>query len=77
MHTVICEVCNVNAGVLSIVPPENLEISESMRVMICHNPVLEEERKLKRQALLGVTEKSLEKIGEEVKRRKKKPVGVY
>jgi len=41
--------------------------------MICHNPVLEEERKRKREALLAATEKSLEKISKEVTRRKKKP----
>jgi hypothetical protein len=42
------------------------------RLMICYNPVLEEERKRKREALPAATEKSLEKIGKEVTRRKKK-----
>jgi len=44
------------------------------RLMICHNPLLEQERKRKRQALLEATEKSLEKISKEVARRKKKPL---
>jgi hypothetical protein len=44
------------------------------RLMVCHNPVLEEQRRRKRQALLQATEKSLEKITKEVARRKKKPL---
>jgi transposase len=44
------------------------------RLMVCHNPLLEEERKRKRKALLEATEKSLAKIGQEVARRKKKPL---
>src|SRR5580658_6459697 len=43
------------------------------RLMVCHNPVLEERRQRKREQLLQVTEKSLEKISREVARRKKKP----
>ena len=43
------------------------------RLMVCHNPVLEEQRRRKREALLQATEKSLEKISKEVARRKKKP----
>jgi transposase len=43
------------------------------RLMVCHNPVLGEQRRRKRQALLEATEKSLGKIGKEVARRKKKP----
>ena len=43
------------------------------RLMVCHNPVLEEQRRRKREALLQATEKSLEKIRKEVARRKKKP----
>jgi transposase len=42
------------------------------RLMVCHNPVLEEQRRRKRKALLEATEKSLEKISKEVARRKKK-----
>jgi transposase len=42
------------------------------RLMVCHNPLLEEERARKRQALLEATEKSLTKIAKEVARRKKK-----
>jgi len=42
------------------------------RLMVCHNPVLEEQRRRKREALLEATEKSLEKIRKEVTRRKKK-----
>jgi transposase len=44
------------------------------RLMVCHNPILEEQRRRKRQALLEATEKSLEKIAKEVGRRKKKPL---
>lgn len=44
------------------------------RLVVCHNPLLEEERKRKREALLEATEKSLAKIGKEVARRKKKPL---
>src|SRR6516165_5358146 len=40
--------------------------------MVCHNPVLEEQRRRKRQALLEATEKSLQKISKDVARRKKK-----
>jgi hypothetical protein len=44
------------------------------RLMVCHNALLGEERRRKRQALREATEKSLEKIGKEVaRRRKKKP----
>ena len=42
------------------------------RLVVCHNPLLEEERARKRQALLEATEKSLTKIAKEVARRKKK-----
>jgi transposase len=42
------------------------------RLMVCHNPLLEEERARKRQALLDATEKSLTKIAKDVARRKKK-----
>lgn len=44
------------------------------RLMVCHNPLLEEERKRKREALLEATEKSLARIAKEVARRKKKPL---
>ena len=43
------------------------------RLVVCHNPLLEEERARKREALLEATEKSLTKIAKEVGRRKKKP----
>jgi len=42
------------------------------RLVICHNPLLEEERARKRQSLLEATEKSLKKIAKDVARRKKK-----
>jgi transposase len=42
------------------------------RLVVCHNPLLEEERARKRQALLEATEKSLTKIVQDVARRKKK-----
>ena len=44
------------------------------RLMVCHNPVLEEQRQRKREQLLHATEKRLEKIGKEVARRKNKPL---
>ncbi|MGH9430844.1 MAG: IS1634 family transposase [Terriglobia bacterium] len=44
------------------------------RLVVCHNPLLEEERARKREALLEATEKSLAKIAKEVARRKKKPL---
>jgi transposase len=44
------------------------------RLMVCHNPLLEEERGRKRQALLQVTAKGLTKIAKEVARRKNKPL---
>jgi len=64
---------------LSLLDQKNLaEISApdypGERLMVCHNPFLEEERKRKRQALLEATEKSLQKISKEVARRKKKPL---
>jgi len=42
------------------------------RLMACHNPLLEEERARKRQALLAATEKKLTGIAQDVARRKKK-----
>jgi transposase/ribosomal protein L35 len=44
------------------------------RLVVCHNPLLEEERARKRRALLEATEKSLTKIAKEVARRKKTPL---
>ena len=44
------------------------------RLMVCHNPMLEEKRQRKREKLLQATEKSLVKISKEVARRKKKPL---
>jgi transposase len=44
------------------------------RLMVCHNPMLEEKRQRKREKLLQATEKNLEKISKEVARRKKKPL---
>ena len=40
------------------------------RLVVCHNPLLEEERARKRQALLEAAEKSLTKIAKDVTRRK-------
>ncbi len=64
---------------LSLLDQKNLaEITSTdypgERLMVCHNPLLEEERKRKREALLEAIEKSLAKIGKEVARRKKKPL---
>jgi transposase len=47
----------------------------SERLVACFNPLLAEERKRKRQALLEATEKELERISKEVARRSKKPLG--
>ncbi len=44
------------------------------RLMVCHNPLLEEERGRKRRELLEATEKELARITKEVARRKKKPL---
>jgi transposase/ribosomal protein L35 len=44
------------------------------RLVVCHNPLLEEERRRKRQALLEATAKSLTKIAKDVGRRKNKPL---
>jgi transposase len=44
------------------------------RLMVCHNPMLEEKRQRKREKLLQATEKSLVNISKEVARRKKKPL---
>ncbi len=44
------------------------------RLMACYNPLLEEERGRKRQALLEATEKELAKISQQVARRTKKPL---
>ena len=64
---------------LSLLDEQNLaEISSpdypGERLVVCHNPLLEEERGRKRQALLEATEKSLTKISKEVARRKKTPL---
>ena len=73
----IRELVKQGALQLSLLDQKNLaEISSpdypGERLMVCHNPFLEEERKRKRQALLEATEKSLQKISKEVARRKKK-----
>jgi transposase len=44
------------------------------RLMVCHNPLLEEERGRKRRELLQATEQALTKVGKQVVRRKKKPL---
>jgi hypothetical protein len=41
------------------------------RLMVCHNPLLEEERGRKRRELLQATERALTKVSKEVERRKK------
>jgi transposase len=77
--TAIRELVKEGALQLSLLDQRNLaEITSANypgeRLMVCHNPVLGEERKRKREALLAATEKSLEKISKEVARRKKKPL---
>jgi len=44
------------------------------RLVVCHNPLLGEERARKRQALIEATEKDLTRIAKEVARRKSKPL---
>jgi transposase len=44
------------------------------RLVACYNPLLAEERRRKREALLEATEKELEKIVRDVERRTKKPL---
>lgn len=44
------------------------------RLMVCHNPLLEEERGRKRRELLEATEQALTKVSKQVERRKKKPL---
>jgi transposase len=44
------------------------------RLMVCHNPLLEEERGRKRRELLEATEQALTKVTKQVERRKKKPL---
>jgi transposase len=75
--TAIRQLVEQGALQLSLLDQKNLaEISApdypGERLMVCHNPVLEEQRRRKRQALLEATEKSLEKISKDVARRKKK-----
>jgi transposase len=75
--TAIRELVEQGALQLSLLDQKNLaEITApdypGERLMVCHNPVLEEQRRRKREALLEATEKSLEKIRQEVTRRKKK-----
>jgi transposase len=75
--TAIRELVKQGALQLSLLDQKNLAEITALdypgeRLMVCHNPVLEEERRRKREALLEATEKSLEKIGKEVARRKKK-----
>jgi transposase len=75
--TAIRELVEQGALQLSLLDQKNLaEITApdypGERLMVCYNPVLGEQRRRKRQDLLKATEKSLEKIGKEVTRRKKK-----
>ena len=76
--TAIRSLVDQGALQLSLLDDRNLaEITSpeypAERLMVCHNPVLEERRQRKREQLLQVTEKSLEKISLEVARRKNKP----
>jgi transposase len=77
--TAIRQLVELGALQLSLLDEKNLaEITApeypGERLMVCHNPILEEQRQRKRQALVEATEKSLEKIRKEVARRKKKPL---
>ena len=44
------------------------------RLMVCHNPLLEEERGRKRRDLLEATETALTKVSKQVERRRRKPL---
>jgi transposase len=73
----IRELVEKGALQLSLLDQQNLaEITSpdypGERLVVCHNPLLAEERARKRQALLEATEKRLTKIAQEVARRKKK-----
>ena len=75
----IRELVEQGALQLSLLDEKNLaEITSpdypGERLIICHNPLLAEERARKREALLEATEKSLTKIVREVARRKRKPL---
>jgi transposase len=77
--TAIRELVEQGALQLSLLDEKNLaEITAPSypgeRLMVCHNPLLEEERRRKREALLQATEKSLAKISKAVARRTKKPL---
>jgi transposase len=77
--TAIRQLVEQGALQLSLLDDKNLaEITApeypEERLMVCYNPILEEQRQRKRQALLEATEKSLQKIAQEVARRKKKPL---
>jgi transposase len=78
-NTAIRQLVEQGALQLSLMDDKNLaEITTPAypdeRLMVCHNPILEEQRNRKRKALLEATEKSLQKIAKEVARRKKKPL---
>lgn len=45
------------------------------RLIVCFNPLLAWQRQVKREQLLSMTEKELERIAREVKRRTQKPLG--
>src|SRR5215472_1077530 len=75
----IRELVKQGALQLSLLDEKNLaEITSpeypEERLMVCHNPLREQERKRQREALRAATEKNLEKIRREVERRKKKPL---
>jgi transposase len=77
--TAIRELVKQGALQLSLLDEKNLaEITSpeypEERLLVCHNPLLEQERKRKREELLAATEKHLEKIRREVERRKNKPL---
>jgi len=75
----IRELLDKGALQLSLLDQKNLaEIASpdypGERLMVCHNPLLEEERARKRRELLEATEKQLAKIAMEAARRTKKPL---
>jgi len=75
----IRELVEQGAVQLSLFDEQNLaEITSDAyageRLVVCHNPLLPEDRKRTRNELLDATEKELARIAAEVKRRTKKPL---
>ena len=78
-HTAIRELVETKAVQLSIFDERHLaeirtEAYPGERLVVCHNPMLGEYRRRKREVLLAATEEELAKIAREVARRTKTPL---